>query len=67
MVSGVSIEAFWTATYLWDLANYLIPSVAIVMLFAAFNLPYYTGANLPAVGTSNDYVWRVYHSMMFSS
>jgi hypothetical protein len=49
MVSGVSVEAFWTATYLWDLANYAIPSVAIVAAFAAFGLPHYTGRNLPAV------------------
>jgi hypothetical protein len=43
------VEAFWAATYLWDLANYAVPSVAIVAAFAAFGLPYYTGRNLPAV------------------
>ena len=44
MVSGVSVQAFWAATYLWDFANFLVPSAAIVAAFAAFDLPYYYGA-----------------------
>eukprot|EP00959_Pyramimonas_sp_CCMP1952_P304692 6376540-Pyramimonas_sp.AAC.1 len=44
MVSGVSALAFWVATYMWDFANFLVPSTAIVAAFAAFDLPYYCGA-----------------------
>lgn len=30
--------SFWLATYSWDLINYLIPMIGIVILFAAFQV-----------------------------
>ena len=30
--------SFWLATYSWDLINYLIPMIGIVIMFAAFQV-----------------------------
>ncbi|XP_052061510.1 phospholipid-transporting ATPase ABCA3-like [Mytilus californianus] len=35
-VSGVSSIAFWASNFLWDLINYLIPVLLILIVFAAF-------------------------------
>lgn len=37
-VSGVDAVSFWLATYSWDLINYLIPMIGIVIMFAAFQV-----------------------------
>lgn len=38
-VSGTSHVTFWTANLLWDFANFMIPCISIMMMFAAFNVP----------------------------
>jgi len=37
-VSGVDAVSFWLATYSWDLINYLIPMIGIIIMFAAFQV-----------------------------
>uniref|UniRef100_A0A0G4HPX1 ABC transporter domain-containing protein n=1 Tax=Chromera velia CCMP2878 TaxID=1169474 RepID=A0A0G4HPX1_9ALVE len=38
MISGVSIPAYWVATWLWDMFFYLIPGAAAVIFLAAFGV-----------------------------
>ena len=42
-VSGVHSLNFWLSTFLWDLINYTVPCVLIVVAFAAFNVDAYVG------------------------
>ncbi|KAG1683898.1 ATP-binding cassette sub-family A member 3 [Nymphon striatum] len=44
VVSGVNLATFWITTFLWDLINYLIPCVAVLILFYIFNNEDYTDA-----------------------
>lgn len=36
-VSGVSTGAFWFSNFAWDMINYLVPVLCIIVVFAAFN------------------------------
>lgn len=36
VVSGVGPMTFWLPTFLWDFINYIIPSLLLVIAFAAF-------------------------------
>ncbi|XP_013411172.1 ATP-binding cassette sub-family A member 3 isoform X2 [Lingula anatina] len=38
-VSGVHAINFWVSTFVWDVINFLIPSVLIIITFAAFDIP----------------------------
>lgn len=38
LLSGVSIPAYWCATYTWDIINYMLPCIAAIILIAAFNI-----------------------------
>eukprot|EP00891_Asterochloris_glomerata_P006032 jgi/Astpho2/6032/e_gw1.00084.157.1_t len=49
MISGASASAFWLATYVWDLLNFIIPAAGILLCFVLFNLPQFRGARLVAV------------------
>jgi ATP-binding cassette subfamily A (ABC1) protein 3 len=42
LISGVSLPAYWLATYLWDAASYLIPSGLSILMFVAFGVDAYT-------------------------
>lgn len=42
-VSGVNTVVFWTATLIWDMVNYLIPCVGILVALAAFRMDQYVG------------------------
>ncbi|KAK3753339.1 hypothetical protein QZH41_015277 [Actinostola sp. cb2023] len=37
-VSGVDAVSYWLASYTWDYINYLIPSILVLVLIAAFQL-----------------------------
>ncbi|KAL8611831.1 hypothetical protein ACOMHN_041293 [Nucella lapillus] len=37
VVSGVGPGMFWLATFLWDYVNYLLPTMAMLIVFAAFD------------------------------
>lgn len=45
LVSGVSIPAFWLANYIWDMAVYLIPCAAALILLQVYDLSALTGSN----------------------
>ncbi|RWS28570.1 ATP-binding cassette sub-family A member 7-like protein [Leptotrombidium deliense] len=40
-VSGVSPYVYWTAAYIWDICNYLVPTFLCVIIFVAFNAEAY--------------------------
>ena len=42
-VSGVDPISYWTSAYLWDLINFLIPALSILVLLVAFDVPAYSG------------------------
>ena len=42
VVSGVGPGMFWLATLAWDYLNYLVPTFAMVIVFAAFDTNAYT-------------------------
>lgn len=47
-VSGVSPIGYWTSSLAWDMINFLIPIALIVIIFACFNVPAYSGKyNIP--------------------
>lgn len=41
VVSGVGPGAFWMSTFVWDLINYTIPVLCILVVFAGFNTEAY--------------------------
>ncbi|CAH1794818.1 unnamed protein product [Owenia fusiformis] len=49
-VSGVHSVSFWSATFLWDFLNYLIPVILLLVTFVAFKMDAYTsGTNLGSI------------------
>ena len=42
-VSGVDPISYWHSAYTWDLINFLVPTLSILILVAAFDVPAYTG------------------------
>ena len=45
-VSGVHITTYWASSFLWDLINFMGPSLIVLIVFAAFDIkPYYEGEN----------------------
>lgn len=48
-VSGVDPLSYWTASWAWDLINFTLPCICIIILFVCFNVPAYTGDRLGIV------------------
>lgn len=44
-VSGVSPFSYWVSCFLWDMINYSIPCIVVLILFAAFDIPAYVGGS----------------------
>ena len=42
-VSGVSSYVYWTSNFVWDMVNYFLPALLILVCFAAFQTEAYTG------------------------
>ena len=42
-VSGVDPISYWSSAYTWDLINFLIAALLILVLVAVFNVPAYSG------------------------
>lgn len=42
IISGVSLTAYWSATFLWDAASYLVPCSLILGLIFAFQIDSFT-------------------------
>ncbi|XP_033114079.1 ATP-binding cassette sub-family A member 3-like [Anneissia japonica] len=48
-VSGVDTLSYWGATFVWDMCNYTIVYVIIIIIFAAYDLDAFGGENLGTV------------------
>eukprot|EP00054_Salpingoeca_dolichothecata_P030926 m.256674 g.256674 ORF g.256674 m.256674 type:complete len:1715 (+) comp26744_c0_seq8:78-5222(+) len=48
-VSGVDIVSYWSSSYLWDMANFLVPTIGCIILFVAFSVDNYSGDRLGLV------------------
>lgn len=44
-VSGVGSLTYWLSNYCWDIINYMIPVLLILVVFAAFQTPAYVNDN----------------------
>nr|XP_006820206.1 PREDICTED: ATP-binding cassette sub-family A member 2-like [Saccoglossus kowalevskii] len=52
LVSGMSPGMYWFASYIWDLINYLLPTILCIILVLAFDVKSYCSEdNLPAFVT----------------
>lgn len=45
VVSGVGPVAYWSSTFVWDIINYTIPVLLILVVFAAFQTDAYVNEN----------------------
>jgi ABC-type multidrug transport system ATPase subunit len=48
LISGVSIPAYWLATYTWDAINYALPCIMAIILVIAFDVSELVGESLSA-------------------
>uniref|UniRef100_A0A7N6BW12 ABC transporter domain-containing protein n=1 Tax=Anabas testudineus TaxID=64144 RepID=A0A7N6BW12_ANATE len=49
-VSGVNPAVYWLASFAWDMCNYIIPCVIVIVIFLSFQQKAYVSpANLPAL------------------
>ncbi|KAH3795730.1 hypothetical protein DPMN_149289, partial [Dreissena polymorpha] len=50
MSSGLHPVVYWASNFIWDMVNYLLPAVCIILVLLAFNIAAYTqGDNFMAV------------------
>ena len=42
-VSGVDPISYWSSAYTWDMINFFVPALSILVLIAAFDVPAYMG------------------------
>nr|VZI00636.1 unnamed protein product [Spirometra erinaceieuropaei] len=42
-MSGLNRTIYWLSTYIWDVCNFLVPVIIIVLIFLAFNEEAYVG------------------------
>lgn len=62
-VSGVNASSYWLATFAWDLINAFLPSIIVIILFAAFHIDGYKNENIGAVFlliVSYGYCYNIY-------
>ena len=43
IVSGVGPVTYWLPTFLWDFVNYIVPSLLLLVVFAAYDKEAYLG------------------------
>ncbi|XP_030640902.1 phospholipid-transporting ATPase ABCA1 [Chanos chanos] len=49
-VSGVKPYLYWTANYIWDMLNYAVPAIMVILIFISFQQQSYVSeTNLPAL------------------
>ncbi|XP_070271734.1 phospholipid-transporting ATPase ABCA7 isoform X3 [Myotis yumanensis] len=49
-MGGLSPTLYWLGNFLWDMCNYLVPAIIVVLIFLAFQRKAYVSpANLPAL------------------
>ncbi len=44
-VSGVSVFNYWASTFTWDLCNFIVPCILLVVVMAAVNIEGYVEDN----------------------
>uniref|UniRef100_UPI00358FEA38 phospholipid-transporting ATPase ABCA7 isoform X2 n=1 Tax=Myxine glutinosa TaxID=7769 RepID=UPI00358FEA38 len=50
LLSGLNPMAYWLANFAWDMMNYMVPALLVVVIFLCFQQTAYTSAaNLPAL------------------
>ena len=50
MLSGASPLSFWSATFLWDFINFLLPCFTLLIVFAIFKIEaYYVDGRVPMI------------------
>jgi ATP-binding cassette subfamily A (ABC1) protein 3 len=42
IISGVSLWAYWTSSFVWDVVSYVFPLVMVIVLINAFQVKAYT-------------------------
>ncbi|GAA6072669.1 phospholipid-transporting ATPase ABCA1 [Tachysurus ichikawai] len=49
-VSGVNPTAYWVANFTWDMCNYVVPCLIVIVIFLCFQQKAYVSPqNLPAL------------------
>jgi hypothetical protein len=38
-VSGADMSVYWISNFVWDFAVFVVPAIAVVIVFACFNVP----------------------------
>ena len=41
-LSGLTPSEYWLATFAWDLCNYFLPALSVLILFVSFQLQAFT-------------------------
>ncbi|XP_055488379.1 phospholipid-transporting ATPase ABCA1-like [Leucoraja erinacea] len=50
IISGVKPAIYWLANYMWDMCNYVVPAILVVIIFICFQQKsYVSSTNLPAL------------------
>ena len=49
IVSGVGPLTYWIPTLLWDFINYIVPSLLLLVVFAAYSEDAYIGSSRPLI------------------
>ncbi|XP_046855024.1 phospholipid-transporting ATPase ABCA1-like [Xenia sp. Carnegie-2017] len=65
-VSGVDPISYWTASWLWDMVNFTLPCIGVVILFACFNVPAYTEGYRLGIVFHFDVLWFSHHPVYVS-
>ncbi|XP_041653310.1 phospholipid-transporting ATPase ABCA1b [Cheilinus undulatus] len=49
-ISGVQPLLYWTASFIWDMCNYIVPATLVILIFICFQQKaYVSSTNLPAL------------------
>uniref|UniRef100_A0AAY5L1X1 P-type phospholipid transporter n=1 Tax=Esox lucius TaxID=8010 RepID=A0AAY5L1X1_ESOLU len=49
-ISGVQPLLYWTANFIWDMCNYIVPAMLVIIIFVGFQQKaYVSSTNLPAL------------------
>ncbi|KAM9375575.1 LOW QUALITY PROTEIN: phospholipid-transporting ATPase ABCA1-like [Pholidichthys leucotaenia] len=49
-ISGVQPLLYWTASFIWDMCNYIVPATLVIIIFVCFQQKaYVSSANLPVL------------------
>lgn len=48
-VSGVDVVSYWLSSYMWDMVNFMLPTIGCLILFLCFNVEEYSHERLAYV------------------